>query len=574
MFRSRPCRTVLRGSIPLLLIQVFLVHGPTARGESPSATASESTSSDARDEDRARETAVALNYCRASFHRIRRNPSKRVLIEERERILDNLNLNGIADEEVISLYTGVLEEIGQVEIAERERWFVRESYKRQLRGTLASTFFGMGMQIAGGEFVGAMRSGASGWWDVRAHGRRLESDNWQIEKERQTALVQKSAKFLDTFWRLAREQRIQDRWLVRDVDLERLETAMAEPDGEVRLRILGRMERFMECYPPYWYYRGRTQQELGQLFAASESYERMANVGSGFFRKDELLATGLANRAVIQAHLRQPEAPRTAKAALLQADDVWQANLACASVLEKYGENDGAEDAILRNLDVEIEESVSTAQLVGLYHRTENVVALRERLADPKGVAHVPAPLLAAACAQLAKQGPVPEVAVERLSQSLYAYADTRFGPDDLVVKGAANWWLPYAGMGIRVGNSAYSKAERHDVENSHEARFGGVGDFGSPLARVDFDGQCIVDLRYPDGRVAHITLARRPAQPANGGITATFASSSRRVTPEGSLPPRADAFVPISVEVDGTRLVLADAGRSDRPAVAVPSPE
>ena len=39
----------------------------------------------------ARQTAVALNYCRASFHRIQRTPSKRVLIEEQEKILNNLN---------------------------------------------------------------------------------------------------------------------------------------------------------------------------------------------------------------------------------------------------------------------------------------------------------------------------------------------------------------------------------------------------------------------------------------------------------------------------------------------------
>src|SRR5690348_10108755 len=60
------------------------------------------------DEKEARSTAVALNYCRASFHRMRQNPSKRVLSEEQQHILNNLNLNEIGDQEVITLYTGVL----------------------------------------------------------------------------------------------------------------------------------------------------------------------------------------------------------------------------------------------------------------------------------------------------------------------------------------------------------------------------------------------------------------------------------------------------------------------------------
>src|SRR4051812_25609610 len=57
-----------------------------------------------------RSTAVTLNYCRASFHRIQKSQSVHVLVEEQEKILNNLDLNGIADQEVVKLYTGVLVE--------------------------------------------------------------------------------------------------------------------------------------------------------------------------------------------------------------------------------------------------------------------------------------------------------------------------------------------------------------------------------------------------------------------------------------------------------------------------------
>ena len=90
---------------------------------------------------------------------------------------------------------------------------------------------------------------------------------WKVEKGRLTAINSKSSAFLDASWKLARKRSIPDDWLVRDADLERLDVAMREPDAEVRVRLLARMEPFMTCYPPYWYYLGRTQQGLGRFAA-------------------------------------------------------------------------------------------------------------------------------------------------------------------------------------------------------------------------------------------------------------------------------------------------------------------
>ena len=73
------------------------------------------------EEDARRSAAVTLNYCRASLYRIRCAPTDRVLAEERANILSNLNLAAIEDEEVLRLYTAVLDEIAAVRIAERDR---------------------------------------------------------------------------------------------------------------------------------------------------------------------------------------------------------------------------------------------------------------------------------------------------------------------------------------------------------------------------------------------------------------------------------------------------------------------
>ena len=86
---ASPHRLVLA----VLLATLFLGSGTVHAQPRPSDSAAAPSNREA--ERRARATAVALNYCRTSFHRIRRHPNKQVLVEERERILDNLNLNGI-----------------------------------------------------------------------------------------------------------------------------------------------------------------------------------------------------------------------------------------------------------------------------------------------------------------------------------------------------------------------------------------------------------------------------------------------------------------------------------------------
>ncbi|MGE3315297.1 MAG: hypothetical protein AB7O26_09285, partial [Planctomycetaceae bacterium] len=319
----------------------------------------------AQENDRQRQsTAVGLNYCRAAFHRIQKTPSKRVLLEEQEKILNNLNLNEIADEEVVRLYTAVLQEISEIRLAGKERMVIEEQYKRALTNSLVMNSFDFGTQVATAHYLDAVRTGARSWWDYRNLDMKRDVDTFRVEKDRMVAIVDKSSHFLDTFWKLARKRTIPDRWLIRGQDLDRLQIAMQEPDLTVRLRVLKRMEEFMECYPPYWYYVARTQQGLGQLFAAAETYERLATIGNGHFRKDEMLAAGMANRAVIQEYLHQPGAMESARLALTYSTDVWEANLMCARVLGQHGELGAAEDAILRNLDVGLEREYSMAALV------------------------------------------------------------------------------------------------------------------------------------------------------------------------------------------------------------------
>ena len=442
--------TVIRSAIPPLVLILFasLVCAQqdpivSARGPAPDA------------DSRGRSTAIALNYCRASFHRIKRYQSKRVLIEEQEKILNNLDLNGIADEEVIRLYSTVLDEINHVQIAERERIVLNQKFKQTFYRRLGTNALVIGTQLATTQIAGAVRSGINSWWDYREMGWQRDLDLWRVDRQQMTALVDKSSQFLDTFWKMAQKNNIPDRWLVRGNDLNQLEEAIRESDLEVRMRVLKRMERFMECYPPYWYHVARTQQALGQLFAAANTYDKLANLAAGHFRKDEMLAAGLANRAAIQEYLRQPAAVRTASEALQFSTDVWQANLMCAQVLERHGMLARAEDAILRNLDVNLEREQSSVALLSLYFHSNNVEKLTARLNTPSFIRDVPVRVLVQ-CATKFPDAKLPDEARRRITQSLHAYVDRSIGRDHFVILAKPDWHLEEAQIALQLAGQRF----------------------------------------------------------------------------------------------------------------------
>lgn len=449
--------------------------------------------------------AVTLNYCRASLSRIRRLPSKRVLIEEHERILNNLDLNAIRDEEVINLYSAVLDEISQAQILDTERRVIRERTRRNMQRKLGTDLFVIGAHVATGQLGNAIQSGANSWWDYRNSALDRDSQAWAIERTRMTGIVSRSSRFLDAAWKLSRRNEIPDQWLVRTGDLVELQKVMREPDHEVRLRVLKRMSRFMQCYPPYWYYVARTEQQLGRFLDAAKTYRRLSELGEGHFRKDEMLAAGTANLAMIEEYLGEKSARRTAQKALEYSTESWEVNLTCAWVLNRHNEHTGAEDAILRNLDVDLEESQSSIALVSLYYHTKNESKLAKILENEAIVARVPIPgLLLASTLLESDKFPVP--ARKRIASSLKTTTESRFGRESIVLRTTPDWKLGDARIAIAVGDNKAASPRVHTSARGIEVRFA----MSQSVQERDY----VVTLNYPQTPEIQLHFTAEPSRP------------------------------------------------------------
>lgn len=474
--------------------------------DTPAETTAQTEFKDSAPDPLAKPTAIVLNYCRASFHRIQKTPSKRVLHEEQEKILNNLNLNPIADAEIIRLYTAVLSEIADVQIADQEREVIQSKHQRAVVEDVAISALAIGGQVATTQYVSALKTGAKSWWDYRALVFERELELWRVDKSRIVAFVDKSSLFLDTFWKLARKRGIPDQWLIRGADLDQLAQAIMEPRPDVRLRVLKRMERFMECYPPYWYYVARTQQALGQFPEALESYNHLTSLGDQYFRKDEMLAAAFANQALIEDYLQQPSAVDTGRKALDYSTDVWEVNLMCGVLLLKRGHIAEAEDAILRNLDVNLEAQQSLVALLAVYHVSSDTRKLVDRLSKPAIANTIPAPLLLE-CVGVLGTGNIPQATLAQLFGSLKADVDHHFGLDDLRVDAAPIWQLDRAKVSMSLGGKPVVDPSVSLDSDKYKVRFARIAEFGNPLQPGTMTEPVILTVKYPETETIRIHL-------------------------------------------------------------------
>ncbi len=515
----------------VLSLGLFVVVPVMADEPPPVAPAAETAPAASPDSTLA--TAVALNYCRASFHRIRKDPSDEVLHEEQEKILNNLNLGQLNDQEVITLYTSVLDEIGQIGMADKERSLHRTNSSAQIRRQMTWDAVAFGTDLMTAQFGSAVKTGANSWWDYRNQVFQRDLTIHKIDKDRHNAVVQRSNMFLDTFWKMARKKNIPDRWLVRGDDLDQLEFAMQEKDPEVRLRVLRRMEPYMEAYPPYWYYLARTYQELGKLTNAVDVYERLEQLGQGHFRKDELLATAMANQAAILDQLGDKMALASARKALNYSTDAWEANLIAARILQRCGQIEDAEDAILRNLDVELEQSQSHVFLASLYFFSRQEDKLAGMLRNPKAVAHLPAPVLLR-CAALIGPERTPPLVVNNILASLEAYPRTGLGADHVVVRVGAVWQLHLARLEAWENGTKLADPQIQGGKGYYDLRFASQNDRGFSLSPNSGPRELTIVLAYPDDTVLRLTLNRNNGLSTEKGgnrFTASSSSTSMRIS-------------------------------------------
>ena len=241
----------------------------------------------------------------------------------------------------------------------------------------------------------------------------------------------------------------------------------------------------------------------------------MAELGDSHFRKDEMLAAGLTNLALIQDFQGDKQAPKTAERALQQSTASWEANLVCAGILERHQQQELAEDSILRNLDLHLEENLSKVNLVAFYYRTSHHKKLSQLMHQSDVVRMLPAALLIPCAARIQQQEDLPFVVTHQLSETLQTYFGSRIGANDFHCLAAPQWQLQTAGVTLNIHGEKYTRSTIQQDKAGQHVQFHRIPS-EEPDQKVKGETGIVLSLQYPATPAIHLKLQEAPATHLN----------------------------------------------------------
>ena len=176
-------------------------------------------------------------------------------------------------------------------------------------------------------------------------------------------------KLLESSWRLLRQYKLQDSYMLTQNGLDDFYRAVQESDSSKRLRMLRSIEGDFVMYSPYWFYRAKAAHDSGNADEEARSFAKFNEVWRPILRKDpyklealkfrinELVSFGINddNNAEIFLCLLQFEQHT-------QRND-WASHIYAGMLYFTIGCKDKAVNCVMCNIDFGYETDASQAAL-------------------------------------------------------------------------------------------------------------------------------------------------------------------------------------------------------------------
>jgi len=210
---------------------------------------------------------MVLNYLHASLSKIVMYNDKRVLDDEYENIINNINLSEINDREVIALITNLMDTLSTFRLKEVDREILQKDYQNKLEKALLENSVNMAVglgTIAGGAVTGGKSMVEAGSRNLGAsivnmmqsakyaHD-ELEKGKWKLKKSTITELNEIRKKFLFTYWELMKRYSIPDNLRITENQFTRFVNVLKGTDEKKKYRQLLRMKDAMSQSLTYWF---------------------------------------------------------------------------------------------------------------------------------------------------------------------------------------------------------------------------------------------------------------------------------------------------------------------------------
>lgn len=341
---------------------------------------------DCMSEDEKWKAVYALNLCTVSISRIIESNDLRVMDQEYEGILNNLNLEQMPkDEALLNVIKQILDVITFFRIQEGEKKLLNEEYQQKIQNAIWSAIPSPSMIIAGGSAgSAALTISVAATVGTAYMNYRKEKASVNLEQRRKEWEMQRSAieqlnglrrELFEAAWRLSDKYQFNDAMRLTERQIAQFNEILE--DTEDHLRRYERLLRIKDCYeayPPFWYHMG----------AAALAYARTMREANLAECKEYLNCAGEWFEKFTKANAKQKrllrEDPVVAQCSLETVDLLWEKKKLGMLSAQELEQLPHKIDSLLEDARKASGNSFDVLQMCALYYLRNNETEQAEGL--------------------------------------------------------------------------------------------------------------------------------------------------------------------------------------------------
>lgn len=242
-------------------------------------------------------TAMLLNYCRESLYKIVEYNDRAVLDEEYGKLVNNIDITRIQDDEAAQLIESLLIELNTQKLSETERQYLMDAYNKRIQDNVLEVFKGgkNAPSVDSDEpatlacqAILYLASGIVGYRSEKAQLKKeIAERSLQLQAEELKRLTVLRTQFFDTEYKLYKRYDLPDRLNLKEVQLAQYIKVLADDDSQRRLERLERLKDDFDAFPPFWYRLGKAAQDTRRIDLAKSYYSHFERIQPHVFREDQ-----------------------------------------------------------------------------------------------------------------------------------------------------------------------------------------------------------------------------------------------------------------------------------------------
>jgi hypothetical protein len=224
---------------------------------------------------KSRNAVLALNYLHASLNKIKMYNDKRVLEDEYDNIINNINLTAIDDKEIVDIITKLMDTLSAFRLKEMDKERFQKVYEKKLQSALSDTLLQAGANIKSGVFTGKaidpttaailiVNSTKNAYQSYANTKDELDESLWKLKKSDISELNKIRKEFLITYWKIMKRYNIPSSWRITEKQLTRFVNVSKEVDENKRYRQFLRMKDELSMLPTFWFQLSLSAHSLGE----------------------------------------------------------------------------------------------------------------------------------------------------------------------------------------------------------------------------------------------------------------------------------------------------------------------